>query len=104
LPPDGAGYKDSDARGPDMVKADFSGTPDEVYAILTAANDDDCSDPLTPERICLKAPKASLLAKRPLREPPGPGVVQDHPTTAFDTEDDATYQTIVRWIEQGAQR
>jgi hypothetical protein len=95
------GYELSKERGPQKLKADYSGTPDEVYGVLMATNGGDCSAPDKLERVCTGAPEQSLLAHKPFAEPPGQ---EDHETTLFYSADDPDYRAIVEWIGQGAKR
>ena len=69
------------------------GGPDVAFASLDPAS--------YPQRVNLTDIDASYVLKRPLYEPDG---VQDHPIFAFASPQDLGYQTIRKWIEQGAVR
>jgi hypothetical protein len=69
------------------------GGPDIAFASL---------DPVSyPQRVNLADIDASYVLKRPLYEADGN---QDHPIFAFASPNDVGYQTIRKWIEEGAVR
>lgn len=95
------GYEKSKPRGPNQLRADFSGDADALYAVLTATDGGDCATPESSERVCVDAPEASLFAHKPFIEPPGS---EDHQMGYFASPHDPDYRAIVEWIQQGAQR
>ena len=98
--PGNPGFENSQPRGPMMLKADYSGSVDAVYAVVTATNGGDCSAPDKLERVCTNDPTNSLLAHMPFAEaPPTP---EDHETTYFSSTADPYYQAIFQWIKGGA--
>lgn len=88
--------------------ADFSGSPDDVYANLVGAGTacgppQDPNNPRDPQpttyRVCVDYPKRAKLATKPLLEDP-----PNHPNASFPDENDPTLLLIEAWMEQGAQR
>ena len=69
------------------------GGPEVAYAQLDPAQ--------YPQRVNLASPSDSYLLVRPLYEADGN---QDHPIYAFASEADIGYQTIYKWIQEGAVR
>ncbi len=98
--PGNPGYEDSQARGPLHLKADYSGSVDAVYAVVTATDGGDCSAPDKLERVCTNDPTNSLLAHMPFAE--APPTIEDHETTYFSSTADPNYQAIFQWIKGGA--
>jgi hypothetical protein len=69
------------------------GGPEIAYNSLNPAN--------YPNRVNLANPAASYVLVRPLYEANG---IQDHPIYAFPDTTNASYQLLLAWIQQGAQR
>ncbi|MBA3538273.1 MAG: hypothetical protein H0T79_01470 [Deltaproteobacteria bacterium] len=89
----GPGYEMSELRG--GLKADFSGTADEVLTVLMAGTTDTCAT--TPARVCLSAPDASLFYTKPRLETGA----TDHSGISFP-EDSTLIRVILGWIQKGA--
>ena len=85
-----------------MLKADFSGTVDQVYEVLMASDGADCTNAATPARVCLAKPEASLLVRKPFEE--APPSLPDHDTAVFASDLDPDYRALLEWIQQGAKR
>jgi hypothetical protein len=82
-----------DNPGADEGNLAFTGSPMRIYNELTQG----LSPNLDITRIDLKAPAKSLLLAMPSPNPP-----ISHPVVVFATTADPDYQTILKWIEQGA--
>jgi hypothetical protein len=99
--PGGLGFMKAPVRlGPDgtMYPADWSGLPSDVFDRLTKPVATGCEqgvDPDTRARVCLAAPKNSLLYLNPT----GKGT---HEGTNDLTDDDPMIVNIVGWITDGA--
>ena len=80
--------------------ADFSGTASQVYAVLMAGDQSQCAGQHVPARICVSDPKSSLFYTKPRLETGGEP--SDHVGVAFP-EDSAFIQSLLQWIQNGAQ-
>jgi hypothetical protein len=89
------GYEMSPARG--GLKADFSGTAEQVRTVLLAGATADCATAST--RVCMPVPEASLFYTKPLLET---GVPPNHPGVSFP-EGTTVLVVILGWIRNGAQ-
>jgi hypothetical protein len=83
----------------DGFPADFSGTPGEVYDVLTKPDSTGCASG-TPARVCVAMPELSLFYTKPRLETGG--TPPDHLGIAFP-ESTPIIQTILAWIQGGAQ-
>jgi hypothetical protein len=90
------GYELSQSRG--GLKADYSGTAEEVRAVLMAAADT-CTE-TNPVRVCLSRPTSSLLYTKPRLETGD--TASDHLGIAFP-DGSTVLDVILAWISNGAQ-
>ncbi|MCB9655424.1 MAG: hypothetical protein H6729_14990 [Deltaproteobacteria bacterium] len=101
-PPTGIGCSGCHVDGVDENTAPgrffMGGTPADLYRQLTATTPTDNGGTGEPYRINRLAPERSLLLLNPLSGSPEP-----HPQKFFYATDDVRYQTLYRWITEGAQ-
>lgn len=95
--PGGPGYEMGMIRG--GFRADFSGTVDQVFEVLTAPPSEGCDTGAVQARVCTAKPEASLLYTKPRLETGSEP--SDHKGIAFP-EDTLALKLILEWIRNGA--
>ncbi|MBK8012291.1 MAG: hypothetical protein IPK13_13160 [Deltaproteobacteria bacterium] len=101
-PPTGIGCYGCHVNGVDANTAPgrffMGGSPADLYRQLTATAPTDNGATGEPYRVNRLVPERSLLLLNPLSGSPEP-----HPRKFFSASDDLRYQTLYRWIAEGAQ-